>query len=104
MIVRELPIISDPSQSFTTTLSGRRCDFLVNYNAVSDRWAFDLSIDSILVVAGRRIVSGVDLIKPFAIGIGAIVAAPWGDADDNPGRTQLPAGLVRLFHIEAEPA
>lgn len=100
MIPRELPIIDAPSQAFTTTLSGRRCDFVVNYSTWSNRWAFDLDIDGVRVLSGRKIVMGVDLIQPFGLGIGSIVAAPWGDDPAEPGRTELPSGRVRLFHVE----
>jgi hypothetical protein len=88
MPYRELPIIDAPSQSFTTTLSGRRCDFVVNYSTWANRWS------------GRRIVTGVDLVQPFALGIGNLIAAPWGDSTAEPGRTELPSGRVRLFHFD----
>lgn len=99
-IYRELPIIDAPSQAFTTTLSGRRCDFLINYSTWADRWSFDLDIDGVRVLSGRRIVLGVDLIAPFNFEIGSIVAAPWGDDDALPDRTELPSGRVRLFHYD----
>lgn len=98
-VYRELPIIDAPSQSFTTTLAGRRCDFRVVYSTWADRWSFDLDIDGVRVLSGRRIVMGVDLIAPFALGVGSLVAAPWTDGAE-PGRTELPAGLVRLFHYD----
>lgn len=100
MVYRELPIIDAPSQLFTTTLSGRRCDFLVNYSTWSDRWSFDLSIDGVVVLSGRRIVLGVDLIAPFGFGIGSLIASPWGEDEAEPGRTELPSGRVRLFHYD----
>jgi hypothetical protein len=99
---RELPIIDAPSQSFTTTLSGRRCDFVVNYSTWANRWSFDLDVDGVRVLSGRRIVLGVDLVAPFGLGIGSIVAAPWGDDAAEPGRTELPSGRVRLFHLDPE--
>lgn len=102
MVYRELPIIDAPSQSFTTTLAGRRCDFVVNYSTWANRWSFDLDVDGMRVLSGRRIVLGVDLVQPFALGIGSLVAAPWGDDNAEPGRTELPSGRVRLFHVEPD--
>lgn len=99
---RELPIIDAPSQRFTTTLSGFRCDFLVNYSTWADRWSFDLDIEGVRVLSGRGIVLGVDLVAPFNFGIGGIVAAPWGEDAALPGRTELPSGRVRLFHYEPD--
>lgn len=100
MITRELPIIDAPSQAFTTTLSGKRCDFVVNYSKWSDRWSFDLDVDGVRVLSGRKIVLGVDLIEPFRLGIGQIVAAAWGDEVAEPGRSEVPSGRVRLFHVD----
>jgi hypothetical protein len=97
---RELTIIDAPSQAFTTTLAGKRCDFVVNYSTWADRWSFDLDVDGVRAVSGRKIVVGTDLIAPFGLGIGAIVAAPWGDDAAEPGRTELPSGRVRLFQID----
>lgn len=102
MPYRELPIIEAPSQSFTTTLSGRRCDFVVNYSTWANRWSFDLDVDGVRVLSGRRIVTGVDLVKQFALGIGNLIAAPWGDSTAEPGRTELPSGRVRLFHFDPD--
>lgn len=102
MPYRELPIIDAPSQAFTTTLSGRRCDFVINYSTWADRWSFDLDVDGARVLSGRKIVLGVDLVQPFGLGIGNLIAAPWGDDAAEPGRTELPSGRVRLFHFDDE--
>lgn len=101
MITRELTILDAPSQAFTTTLAGRRCDFVVKFSAWANRWSFDLDVDGARVLSGRKIVLGVDLIAPFNLGIGSLVAAPWGDDEAEPGRIELPSGRVRLFHVEA---
>jgi len=100
MAYREIPIIDASSQAFTTTLAGKRCDFVVNYSTFANRWSFDLDVESVRVLSGRRIVLGVDLIAPFNLGIGSLVAAQWGDEDVEPGRTELPSGRVRLFHYD----
>jgi len=100
MPYREIPIIEAPSQAFTTTLAGRRCDFVVNYTTWGGRWSFNLDVDGVRVLSGRRIVLGVDLVQPFALGIGSLIAAPWGDDTAEPGRTELPSGRVRLFHFD----
>lgn len=95
---REIPIIDAPSQRFTTTLTGARCDFLVTYSTWADRWSFDLDVDGVRVISGRRIVLGRDLFEP-KWGVGRLVAAPWTDGAE-PGRTELPSGRVRLFHYD----
>jgi len=100
MTFRELPIIDAPSQAFTTTLAGRRCDFRVNYSTWANRWSFDLDVDGVRVLSGRRIVVGVDLLAPFNLGVGSLIAAPWGEDGIEPGRKELPSGRVRLFHYD----
>lgn len=100
MAYREITIIDAPSQAFTTTLAGKRCDFVVNYSTWAARWFFDLDVDGVRVLSGRKIVLGVDLLQPFGLGIGSLIAAPWGDEEVEPGRTELPSGRVRLFHYD----
>lgn len=100
MAYRELPIIDAPSQAFTTTLAGKRCDLVVNYSTWANRWSFNLDVEGVRVLSGRKIVMGGDLIAPFNLGIGSLVAAPWGDEAVEPGRTELPSGRVRLFHYD----
>jgi hypothetical protein len=95
----ELPVLDAPDQTFTCSLNGRRCQIRVVYNAWSDRWSFDLWVNDVLVLVGRRIVTGCDLIGAFAFGVGKIVCAAWEAGGLAPDRASLPAGRVRLFHI-----
>lgn len=87
-------------QRFSALLSGRRCTLRVRYNVWSDRWSFDLSIDDLPVLHGRRIVAGADLLAPFGFGVGMIFAVP-NTAGALPGRNALPAGEVRLYQASA---
>lgn len=91
-----------PNQQFSTVLEGRRVTMRLCYNVTVDRWSFDLSIDDNPVLHGRRIVTGVDLLKPFSFGVGVIFAAPIvGEA--VPDRTNLVNGNVKMFQTtEAE--
>ena len=75
---------------------GRRCTIRVRYNTWSDRWSFDLSIDDVPVLTGRRVVAGVDLLAPFDFGVGIIFAVPYTPGA-LPGRKELPAGDVRVY-------
>jgi hypothetical protein len=97
---RELPVISDPAQSFSTVLSGRTCSFTLRYSTWSNRWSFDLTIDGVTMLQGRRIVLGVDLLAPFSLDIGKLFAVDWEDKGVEPGRTELPSGQVRLLHYD----
>lgn len=93
----EFPIIDAADQQFGAILNGRRVTIRLRYNVTTDRWSFNLSIDDVPVLHGRRIVLGVDLLAAFNFGIGAIFAYADNPAAE-PNRDNLPAGVVRLFH------
>ena len=97
----EFDIADHADQKFATTLTGRRVSIRLRYNPSVDRWTFDLSIDGDAVLHARRVVPGVDLLAAFDFDIGAIFALP--EKNEQPGRTELPEGRVKLFHAtEAE--
>lgn len=91
-------IAEHADQQFATILNGRRVTLRLRYNVTTNRWSFDLSIDDLPVLHGRRIVCGVDLLAPFDFGIGMIVAAPIKTGSE-PDRASLPNGNVKLFHL-----
>lgn len=91
-------VADEADQQFATVLNGRRVTIRLRYNVTIDRWSFDLSIDDLPVLHGRRIVPGVDLLEPFRFGIGMLAAAPI-KTGSLPGRTDLPNGNVKLFHL-----
>lgn len=95
--VTEIPVIDAPFQTLTTSLAGRAVGMAFAWNETVGRWSFDLSIDGEPVVVGRRIVLGVDLLKPFGLGLGKLVAVDWAGDGSEPGRSELPAGAVRLL-------
>ncbi|QJD54324.1 hypothetical protein [Aminobacter phage Erebus] len=99
--MQEIIISNDADQQFGLILNNRRVTMRVRYNVTTDRWAFDLSVDDQPVLYGRRIVTGVDLLAPFALNIGAIFAVSTA-AGDVATRDALPAGLVRLYHVSDE--
>lgn len=96
----EFKIIDEPRQKFSVLLNQRRVTFTLWYSVFSDRWSFDLAIDGEPVLHGRRIVAGVDLLKPFNFGIGILFAWPEGEA--VPNRDALPLGTVKLYHTTQE--
>lgn len=85
-------------QQFGTIINGRRVTIRLRYNQSNNRWSFDLSIDDQPVLHGRRIVTGVDLLAPFNLGLGMIVAAQVTPGA-VPDRAALPAGEVRIYHL-----
>lgn len=94
-------IIDAADQTFGTIIANRRVTIRLRWNLSSGRWSFDLAIDDLPVLTGRRIVLGVDMLAPFDFGIGAIFALA-AVPGAQPGRNELPAGDVRLYHATYE--
>lgn len=96
----EIPVADAADQEFSVVLAKRRATFRLRYAPFSDRWSLDLSLDDVPVLHGRRIVIGVDLLAAFDFGIGHLMAAQAQEGGtDQPGRSQLPNGVVRLYHF-----
>lgn len=95
MIVFKIVDVAD--QQFSAVLNNRRVTIRLRWNLTSGRWSFDMSIDDVPVLHGRRIVTGIDLLAAFNFGIGAIFSLP-AVAGAEPNRDNLPNGNVRLYH------
>jgi hypothetical protein len=98
--VIEFRVIPAADQQFGAVLQGRRATIRLRFNPTARRWSLDLAIDDQFVLHGRRIVTGVDLLRPFDFGIGrlyAMTASP--DSKAEPGFTELHSGIVRLYHV-----
>lgn len=71
-----LPFNSEPWRAFSTTLNGVEYRFECNFNERNGVWSFDLydgrSLE--LLAAGVPIMIGVDLLAPYALGIGSLFA------------------------------
>lgn len=100
----DFTIADAADQQFSCVLNGRRVTIRLRFNETSHHWGMDLAVDDQPVIRGRKIVTGVDLLQPFRLGIGAIFAVPERPGLE-PNRDNLPRGLVRLYHAsEAEMA
>lgn len=93
-------IIDQADQQFSAVLNNRRVTLRLRYNKVLDRWMLDLSIDDVPVLNGRRIVAGLDLLRGFGFGIGALVA--FSPSNAEPTRNALPGGKVKLYQLSPD--
>jgi hypothetical protein len=98
--MREFVISDAPDQEFTTILNGQRCGLRFRYSPTTDRWNFDLRIADELVLIGRRVVTGVDLVGAFDFGIGGIFAGDFEGKGAAPGRTEIPERRIRIYQID----
>lgn len=99
-------VIDAADQQFGTIINNRRVTIRLRYNPTSERWSFDLAIDDLPVLQGRRIVTGVDLLSAFRKGIAkshgfdiGLIFAAATSAGGAPDRSALPDGTVRLYHL-----
>lgn len=92
-MAQEITVIDAASQSLSFTVSDKRVGMALNFNTTIERWSFDLTINEVLVISGRRIVAGIDMLSPFSdLGIGRLVAI-----GDTPSRQSFNEGKTRLL-------
>ena len=93
----EIPVIDAPRQSLSTVLNGVPVDMHIAFNEFAGMWAFGVAMDGVWRVAGRFLIPGVDLLKPFGLGLGKPALIDMIGDGSKPGRTEVPAGLFRLY-------
>jgi hypothetical protein len=94
----EVPVIDAASQQLSTSLGGSRFDLSLDYNEFSGRWSLGIAVDGVVLERGRRIVLGANLFQGIGSEYGELRAVDWSGSSAQPGRTELPAGVVRLIH------
>lgn len=100
-----LQTFADPFYSMTTTLSGSDFIFEFKYSQREACWYFDISLnDGTLLVAGVKVVCGVDLLARFAdvrLPPGTLFAFPNSTDDSPPGLEDLgpEARITLLYHV-----
>lgn len=95
------PIIDAADQQFSQVVNNQRVTFRLRWNLTTGFWSMDIAIDDLPVLAGLRVVLGIDIIAPYDLGIGRVFALAH-KADAKPGRTELPSGDVRIYHATEE--
>lgn len=71
-----IPFTSDTWHSFSTVLNGVEYTFAQRFNELSQRWYFDLGLEATgePLVSGIPILIGCDLLEPYVLGIGSMLA------------------------------
>jgi hypothetical protein len=94
----ELSVIDRADQQFGIVLNGKRVSMRLRFNTTTRRWSYDLSLDDVWIIQGKRIVSMVDLFRSLPhLDIGHLYAYP-ATVGASPDRKSLPGRLVRLYH------
>jgi hypothetical protein len=74
--MQTLPLTSDPSQRFRSSLNGVEYVFRAQWNERSGVWTLDIldGATEAPLVLGVSILIGCDMLAPFALGIGSLFA------------------------------
>lgn len=96
-MILELPISSDPAQSFTCQLGATKYYFVVRYNSRNGVWTLDLYNDATraAILLGLALLTGSDLLEPYNLGIGRLLVVDGegrgrdAGADDMGGRVTV---------------
>jgi hypothetical protein len=104
MATVEFKILPVSDQQFSVSLNGKRCTMRIRYNTSNNRWSFNLALDDVMILHGRRIVMGIDLVAAFDFDIGVIFAGIDADINRNrePGWDEMVGGIVKLCHTTLE--
>lgn len=94
-------IIDAADQQWGAILNNRRVTMRLWWNQIANSWSFDLAEDDLPLLTGRRVVLGADMLAAFNLDLGQIWALDF-KTGAYPGRTELPAGDVRLYHVSDE--
>lgn len=72
----ELPLTSDSAQAFTCQLGAQKFYFEITYNSRNGTWALSMADDATRepIITGAPIVLGADLLDPYNLPYGALVA------------------------------
>ena len=102
-----IPFTSDPANIFTVQLGdGNKYDFETRYNEgygdVIGFWTFDLTrnLDGVRLVTGVKLLVSQDLIEPYALGMGRIIAFDESNADVEAGADDL-GDRVKVYWFAA---
>ena len=90
-----IPFTSDAWRSFSTVLNGVEYTFDQRFNELNQRWYFDLGLAATgeILVAGVPILIGCDLLEPYALGLGSMLAVDLRAAAENGPGGFLPASV-----------
>lgn len=72
-----LPFTTDAAQQFTVQLGEDKWTLDARYNERSASWTFDITrdADQLVVLRGVPLLIGQDMLEPYTLGIGALIAA-----------------------------
>lgn len=98
--MKELVIIDEADQLFTTIIAGYRCTFRFRWNVSREFWSFDLKIGDEDVIHGRRVVVDSDLLRAYNLPLGILFAVDYEQKGNIPDRQNLPDRRIRIYQYD----
>lgn len=96
-----IPFTGGPQEAMNITIEGRSLRLRARYANLVSVWTLDVLDNSgstaVPLVVGVPILMGVDLIKPYRLGIGSLYAEPSSRPRDDAGRGEL-GNRINLVH------
>jgi hypothetical protein len=98
-----VPFTSDYSQTFRTQLGSDTYVFDARWNERGQAWDFDLTrnSDQVLLLTGVPLLSGQDVLAPYALGIGGMVVADLSSTNSDAGPDDFGDRVV-VVHFSPE--
>lgn len=84
-----LPFTSDPAQAFTVALGGAKYDVVARYNDSAGFWTLDIARAAVPLVSQVPILIGQDMLGPYALQMGGLVATDLSGAGLDAGPDDL---------------
>lgn len=94
-----ISVIDAPSQELSVTIDNTRLRLRLNYSYQQDRWVMDVYRETELLLAGRKLLNGFNLVRSFGFGVGAFVVVDERPTKQDPNRINFPQGQVKLYHV-----
>lgn len=102
-MIAQLPLSTDCPQSFTCQLGNNTYQFDLTWNERSQVWVMNISdpVSQNPIVTGLSLTLGVDLLKAYALGIGALVV--WDETGSHTEATVTSLGSsVNVYWISPD--
>jgi hypothetical protein len=98
----EISVGTAPSQAFDVMMEDTQITLRMIHLSLPDRWNLSVERAGEIILAGQRMVIGVDLFKSFNFKLGALICFDRSTEGTDPGRTDFENRVILVHVTEAE--
>lgn len=105
-MIIQLPLTSDPAQDFVINLGGQQWELYIRYNDRSSFWTMDITEynSQTSLVIGMPILLGCDLLAPYILDNGSMVATDTTGLGKDAGADDLGTRVIVFWYSPDEVA